>query len=961
MDEKAHLGKAIEELEARRAILGDAVTDAALAPLKSRLSELEAGEAARAGPAPEGAQAPSGEPSPSGTARSTRRAKRRQPARHAGSVAAGGGAQAAERKLVTALFADFAGFTDMVTSRDPEEVRELVGAAFAVLVPVLERYGGTIEKFIGDGIMVLFGAPAAHEDDARRACMATLAMEEALARFNVRRGAALAMHYGMGTGLVVAGSLGVEGHRGYSAVGQAVNRAARLSALARAGEILADEESARLAGSDVEFSELPAAKLKGFGEAVKLFSLRGLRSGARREAPLLPFMGRKAELGAMLDTWRASTGGSALILVSGEPGIGKTRLVREWTRAILSNVDGEDAEGEAGPRSRPAVIELRSSSYDASSAFRLWSSFLERLAGFAPSDNDAEREAKLSACLDGLRLSGDSAPPRGAAGTPNAGIAGSRSAGLRAFGLAALGLGLGPLPEDGSDEEGPVVEAPPGEDLLASTVARVLAAVAAGRPLVLVCDGFQWCDAHSARLLARLVHGEFAQPVCWVVVCRDGGFGALGGLEPPSGRILRVELGPLDAADVDTLALDAASAMAADGKNGSADREVGDLAALARRSEGNPLFLEELLKQDRGASGTAGAAATRPEATAPAPQVAGVSPALFGIIAARMDALEPSTRDAALVAAVLGDRFPLDLLESLTSQGQVEALLCKDILVDGPDEGMLSFRHGLVRDAIYATLLESSRRDLHRRAATAIRELYPEYASRHPEILARHWSCAGEPRKAIPHRLLAGKRLFMRGAREEAAIHFAEGLALARSSGSVLHVAEFLTWLGRCHGSAIEARDALALFDEALGIYRGLSNTSRVLNLLRWKAFALDRAGDGPGSEGLLSEALVLAAEARSRIAQARVLLDFAEILCAHGRYAAALDHARRGLTLAAALKELILYRRLLFVEGECLAGLGRRDEAVEVLGRCLEACRCSNEETLAALAEERLDTLRAD
>jgi len=946
MDEKAHLGKAIEELEARRAVLGDAVTDAALAPLRLRLAELEAAEAAEAA-RPVAA--------PSGTTWRTRRAKRRTPARHESPAAAGPGAQTAERKLVTALFADFAGFTDMVASKDPEEVRELVGAAFAVLVPILERYGGTIEKFIGDGIMVLFGAPAAHEDDARRACMAALAMEESLGRFNERRGTALAMHYGMGTGLVVAGSLGVEGHRGYSAVGQAVNRAARLSALARAGEILADEESARLAGSDVEFEELPAANLKGFGEAVKVFSLRGLRNGARREAPILPFLGRKAELDAMLDTWHASAGGSALIYVSGEPGIGKTRLVREWTRAVLSNVDGEGTEGEEGPRARPVVIELHSSSYDESSAFRLWASFLEGLAGLALSDTGAEREAKLSAFLDGLGLQGADGGSSDGAIHSGGTAAGRPAAGTGTSVLAALGLGASPGEE--ADDDGPVAATLPQEDLLAPTIARILTAVAGHRTLILVCDGFQWCDAHSARLLARLVQGEFAQPACWIVVSRDRDFRSLAGLEPSSGRVLRVELGPLAPSDVEVLAAGAAAVGAATpaGRAASTGPDAGALATLARRSEGNPLFLEELLKQGWRAGTATGAVAG---AAGPSPPAAGVSPSLFGVIAARLDSLAPPVRDAAFMAAVLGDRFPLDLLESLTSQDQVEVLLGEDILVDGPDEGMLSFSHGLVRDAIYATLLGSSRRDLHRRAAMAIRELYPEYASRRPEILARHWSCAGEPRKAIPHYLVMGKRLFMRNAREEAEACFAEGLALARSSDSLLHIAEFLTWLGRCHAAASEAREALALFDEALGIYRGLSNTSRVLNLLRWKAFALDRAEDGPGAEKLLAEALTLAEETQSRIAQARVLLDYAEILSAHGNHAAALDHTERGLSLATALKELILYRRLLFVQGECLQGLGRRGEAARAFDRCREVCRCSNEETLAALAEERLGKL---
>ena len=247
---------------------------------------------------------------------------------------------AGERRQVTVLFADISGFTALAETMDPEEVRQVMNACFAQLVPVVEAYGGTIDKFIGDAIMALFGAPIAHENDAERAVRAALAMMEALRAFNATHGTSLGLHCGLNTGLVIAGEIGTRTRHDYSVMGDAVNLAARLEDASERGQIFVGPETYRLTHMLFTFEPLTPMRLKGKTAPVPVYQVRGPRRSRSRfdvavERGLTPLVGREWELATLRERFRAVKAGRGQVVgLTGEAGMGKSRLVLELRRAL---------------------------------------------------------------------------------------------------------------------------------------------------------------------------------------------------------------------------------------------------------------------------------------------------------------------------------------------------------------------------------------------------------------------------------------------------------------------------------------------------------------------------------------------------------------------------------------------------------------------------------------------------
>ncbi len=833
MDESDDLRRAIDALEGLRSTLGDSAVESAKLSLGAKIAELDEG-VTRYG----------------------------------------------ERRLVSALFADFAGFTAMVSRGDPESVHALLGSAFAVLVPVIERYGGTIEKFIGDGIMALFGAPRSREDDARRACLASLEMRMALERFNRERGTNLGLHFGIGTGMVIAGRVGPAGHRSYAAVGDAVNRAARLSSCTSAGEIYADAATRALAGEGCRFTELPKTILKGFDQPVAMHRLESIPGCDCAAAASSPFVGREAELSAMMDAWRRTEKGSLQILISGEPGIGKSRLVSEWLSRMRSRKSGKDE------RSHVITIWTHCKSFDSSYAYGFWISFIEELAGISMADSGMERRDRLSAWLLELGVAEED----------------------RAHVFSLCGNAERPDPRKASlscpdDEEGDY-SAGCGDPSRA--VVSILAALASGIRLVLICDDWQWSDPSSRSLLSRLFQGAYAGSVAWITVSRERE--AFAGIIPdapaksadPSESadgagtqlFLDMNLGPLNEAECKKLA---ESFVVHRDESLPARNAAPDLSYAG----GNPLFVEELARLDstvRPMDGQKG--------------LSGLRPGLFGLITARIDALPPELAEAVRVAAVLGDHFPQRLLTAMGAKADPEKLVTVGILARATDGATLSFRHGILREAVYAYFPEGALRELHGRAAAAIKETFPEYVKLRPETLARHWHRAGEGRKALPYYKTAAEELYYRNAFPEAIGLLETGIALARETGSVIHLAEFLGLLGGSYARTGEPSKSLPLFDEALEIQRKLSNRSKEISLERGKAYALSQAGEYAQAQSLLESALDLARQTRRLKDEARIFDDLAWVALKKGDRETARTFAQKASRTADSLGMPYLQKR---------------------------------------------------
>ncbi|HNT25709.1 MAG TPA: adenylate/guanylate cyclase domain-containing protein, partial [Anaerolineales bacterium] len=242
---------------------------------------------------------------------------------------------AGERRVVTVLFADIAGFTSLAESMDPEEVLMRMNECFDILVPIIEKYGGSIDKFIGDEIMALFGAPYAHEDDPVRALRAALEMMKAQQDHNDGRGIQLSLHIGINTGLAIAGGIGSKGRQTYSVLGDAVNVAFRLKSASQPGEILVGPDTFRLTAPLFTFEALDPVQVRGRNEPVSIYRVLEARSQPESLRGLAglksPMVGRQAELTHLIDLTKALCSGvGAAALITGEAGLGKSRLVMEW-------------------------------------------------------------------------------------------------------------------------------------------------------------------------------------------------------------------------------------------------------------------------------------------------------------------------------------------------------------------------------------------------------------------------------------------------------------------------------------------------------------------------------------------------------------------------------------------------------------------------------------------------------
>ena len=355
--ERAYLEQAIVSLEAQRAVLGDAVVDTAVASMRETLATLDTAEAGQT-------FVP---------------------------------AVSHERKRVTIMFADISGFTALAEQHDPEVVRDLLNACFARLLPMIEKYEGTVEKFIGDAIVAIFGAPVTHEDDAHRALRAALEMMDALAVFNTDQGTDLGMHIGVNTGLVVAGGIGVSGHQQYGVTGDAVNLAARLEDASERGEILVGPDTYRLTNPSFTFETLPPIRVKGKAAPVPVYRVLGLRgspgSATQSETQGLrsSLVGREPEFAVLLGcVERLQAGQGELFSLTGEAGLGKSRLLAELRQQTVRH------------GAHVLWLEGRALSIGQTMSYWPFQEILRHCAGITAADDEAVMWQKLESRVTAL-------------------------------------------------------------------------------------------------------------------------------------------------------------------------------------------------------------------------------------------------------------------------------------------------------------------------------------------------------------------------------------------------------------------------------------------------------------------------------------------------------------------------------------------------------------------------------
>lgn len=669
-----------------------------------------------------------------------------------------------ERRDVTALFADLVGSTALGERLDPEELKLVIGDAVARMVRAIEAFGGTVKDLAGDGVLALFGAPTAHEDDAERAVRAGLRIVEDIATFGreVAEGwgiDALNVRVGVNTGPVITGAIGAGDRVEFAALGDAVNVAARLQSHAHPGSVLVGAATQQVVADRFAWSADRAFELKGKSEPVIAFTVEGVADGSsvRTDPGSGPRMiGRDPELARLRTAVEGvAAGAGGVVFVTGEPGIGKTRMVHELRRAFGA---------ETPEHGRSLWLEGRCVSYGGSIPYWPFRDLLRSWLGVG--DDEPELRVRVALRRQVDRLTGlhpDELVPY----------------------LSAL-LGLSPAPGEAERLEELSPEALQYRTF--EVVRATLRRLAEDGPVAVALEDLHWADATSLQLLHELIADT--ETGALLVVCtlrpeRDHG----------AWRVKE---------DVARTLPHRFHEVALEALSGDAGREL--LAALVGRdtlpaevegqilepAEGNPFFLEELVRSmvDAGALVAEGDGWRFDHAVD-----LQVPPTVEKVILARIDRLPPASYEAVVSASVIGRSFSLPLLQAVAAGDDVRAALGDLMRVDLVREGRrwpdpeYRFTHALIQETAYRTLVADDRSRLHRRAATWLEQ---HHAGREAEVaglLAHHWLGARDEDKAIRYLTVAGDRARQDYALDEAIAYYRELLPLLDGRGERQEIA----------------------------------------------------------------------------------------------------------------------------------------------------------------------------
>jgi len=652
------------------------------------------------------------------------------PPPHAGEGRVGAGTEA-ERRQLTVMFCDLVGWTSLAMRFDPEDLREIIGAYHRGVTETVGRFGGFVAKYMGDGVLIYFGYPEAHEDDAERAARAGLAVIDAVGRLATQE--PLNVRIGIATGLVVGGDLigaGAAQERGV--VGETPNLAARLQALARLGTLVVADSTRRQIGTLFELEDLGPQPLAGFGEPQRAWRVvgesgvvsrfEGLRSGTT------PLVGRDEELDLLLRRWhQAKSGEGRVVLVSGEPGIGKSRLAAALSQRI-----------ETEPHTR---LRYFCSPHDQDSALYPFIGQLEHAAGFTRDDKTAIKLDKLEALL------GDGAEP------------------------GDLSLLAEMLSLSGGERFAPLDLSPQRKkERTLAALLRQLQALARRQPVLMIFEDLHWIDPTSRELLDLTVEKIPGLPVLLVATYRTE-------FQPPwvgGSQVMVIALNRLGRSEGATLVHRLA------GNLGALPPDVVD--EIVERTDGVPLFVEELTKTVVEAGADRGYASI-----SAVPRFSLAVPAtLHASLLGRLDRLGPAAKNVAQVGAAIGRDFSYELLAAAAPLGEPELQEALRRLVEAglvfqrgvPPAAEYLFKHALVQDTAYSTLLRGPRQALHRRIAEALEQQFPDVVEARPEILAHHYGEAAIADKAIGYWHLAGKSSVAKSAVREATAQLRRGLGL---------------------------------------------------------------------------------------------------------------------------------------------------------------------------------------
>jgi len=843
INERTQLEQAIVALEAQRPILGDAVVDTAVAPLQQKLDALAVPDR----PAARGL--------------------------------------VSERRIVTVLFCDMVGSTTLAERLDPEAWTAIMNRVFRLLTEPVDRYGGTVTRLMGDAILALFGAPESHEDDPERAILAGLSILEKTRPFRRQfieeTGMSFDFRIGINTGLAVVGEVGSEVRVEYTAMGDAVNVAARMEQTAAPGSVQISEATYQLVADLFEVEPLGPITVKGREVPVEAFQVLGRlarRRGDERHAPLVGRENDLARLGDIVD--QVCDGRGQIVLLLGDAGIGKSRLMAELRAGWLADSPpGQDL---------PRWTEMSATSYSTGRPYGTFENQMRIIAGIAPTDPLPIARDKLRQVL----------------------VADPEHEFLQPVYERLLGI----HGEDHVDLS--------SEAFMRTLYESTLTAIrneTGGRPSVFVFDDLQWVDPASLGLIEHTLQLVKELPLLVLLAMRPEPEAPAWEFrqrlpEAYGDRYSEFTLNPLTGDDSIQLA---DALMAAEAVPETLRQLVLD------KAEGNPFYIEELVQMllDRGLLDSS--------TNDNGPTVGGLSGAydipanLSSLVAARVDRLSRDVRLTLQLASVIGRSFYVRVLRQISEaqialESHLQQLETAEMIRESTrtPEWEYIFRHALTQEAVYSTLLLEQRRRFHQAVGQALEQLFPNRLLEFAPILAHHFDEGRLLDKAGYYYALAGNEAAILHANDQAVDYYRRALAIAREQGTGSErIIDLYGRLGR-------VLEHLHRFDEAIHQYVELEKLGReqgdqemVLASLTSRTILHANPTsifDSDEAEALATRALELADDIGDQAAEARIYLQLSTLNSFMGKIEAALEYGERALARARDLGDRLLLAHVL-------------------------------------------------
>lgn len=735
-----------------------------------------------------------------------------------------------ERRVVTILFCDITGSTQAASGLDPEEWAQIINGAFEHMIQPVYRYEGTVARLQGDGLLAFFGAPIAHEDDPQRALLAGLDIVSAIRSYSAeigdRWGIDLDVRVGINTGLVVVGAVGSDLRVEYTALGDAINLAARMEQTAEPGSVQIAGPTYKLVAPLFDFQVIKGLEVKGRDAPVtayRVLSRKGEPGSLRGIAGLrAPLIGRKVELENLSSAWEElSSGRGQVISVIGEAGLGKSRLIAEFRRALNSD-PGNELYWLAG----------HSQSFEAQQPF---APFIHMFTGYfdlVPDETDAEKFEKIANQVEGLF------PGKGEEVAP--------------FFGALLDLELEAEPA----ERVKYLEPPQRRSMIFSHVGSLIKTLMKSRPVVLYLDDLHWADSTSLDLLQSLLPLTDQGPLMIITAFRPRRQEASWGFHEMAERdyyhrYRMIMLSPLDENHARELV--------------ATLLEIEDLPEKIRhkileKSEGNPFYVEEVIRSllDKNLIVRVDG---HWKATQDIEHI-DIPDSLIGVITARLDRLDESAKEVLQAASVFGREFILAVLAKIIDiPVSLEAILVdlqrRELVREKSlaAQRTFSFKHVLTQEAAYNSILLSNRRELHRRTAEVLIGRSPEAAA----DISRHLLAARQTARAIPYLVSAGEKAARSYASEEAIGYFKQVI----ENKSIVEDASLMRRAYEGLGSALsltnQIPEAQKTFQDMLALAESTNDRPMQISALnKLASVSALQLGQFQEAEGLLDRAEAL-------------------------------------------------------------------------------------------------------